>query len=136
MKRQWILIAGVIFTVSCSTNIITNENHHSIKFSKIESDYQLTDLNNYGCEKINLAVITHFLKKGTLVTEREVHDYYSTTGCSIKGNIVINGRNNSFIFDYGGIIYFGDGMILGCGETCCNENYPYCSWDAENLEGL
>ena len=136
MKVHWIFIFGVLFAVSCSTYTISNKNHSDMKFSLIQSDYRLTDLNNYGCEKIDSSVIKHILQTGTLITEREVHDYYSTTGCSIKGSIVVNGSDTGFTFDYGGVLYFKNGMILGCGRKCCSNNYFYCSWDAQNLKGL
>ena len=136
MRGQCILIIVVLFAISCSTYIVTNKNHGAIKFSKIKSDYQLTDLNNYGCEKINSSVIEHILHTGTIVTEKELHDYYSTTGCSVKGNMLLNGSSTDFTFDYGGIMHFSNGMILGCGENCCSENYPYCSFDAHNLKGF
>ncbi len=136
MRGQWVFVIVVFLTVSCSTYTVTNKNHESVSFSKIKSDYRLTDLNNYGCEKINSSVIKHILHTGTRVTEKEVHDYYSTTGCSVKGSVLLNGSNADFTFDYGGIMYFSNGIMLGCGENCCSENYPYCSFDMHNLKGF
>jgi hypothetical protein len=73
------------------------------------------------------------LQKGILINEKEMHDHYSTSGCTIKGVVRINGKRNEFVYDYGGIIHFSNGIIIGCGEDCCTENYPNCSWDKHNL---
>ena len=96
----------------------------------------LIDLNNYGCKRIDSSVIKHILKNGTWITEKDVHDYYSTTGCTIKGSVAINNKEIKFVYDYGGIIYFDDRKILGCGENCCREDYPNCSYDKSNLKGF
>jgi hypothetical protein len=134
--KSIITILVVLLLISCSTNLINNKIHENIGFSNINSDYHLTDLNNYGCDKVDSSAIIHILQTGTLISEREVHDYYSTTGCNIKGNIFINGLKTNFTFEYGGIIYFSNGMVLGCGKDCCTENFPYCSYDAEDLKGV
>lgn len=136
MKGQWFLIVGISFAAACSSHGLTNENHKSFKYAKLKSDYQITDLNHYGCEKIDASIIMHILQTGILITEKEVHDHYSTTGCSIEGSISINGCDTEFVFDYGGILYLGNGMIMGCAEKCCGKGYPYCSWDSDNLKGL
>ncbi len=134
MKGKWVFVVTMFLNVSCSTYTVANKNHENVNFSKIKSDYRLTDLNSYGCEKINSSEIEHILQAGILVTEKEIHDYYSTTGCSIKGSVLLNGNSTNFTFDYGGIMYFSNGVILGCGENCCSESYPYCSFDAHNLK--
>ena len=121
---------------SCSAQNIINKHYSELKFSDIKSDYSLVDLNNYGCERIDSSVLKHILKNGTWITEKDVHDYYSTTGCTIKGNVAINNKKNKFVYDYGGIIYFENGKILGCGENCCREDYPNCSYDKSNLHGF
>jgi len=135
MRRKWILVIMALLNISCASHIIS-ENNESTKYSKIKSDYKLTDLNNYGCKEINSSVIEHILHTGALVTEKEIHDYYSTTGCSIKGSVLLNGDSIGFSFDYGGIMHFSNGEILGCSENCCTENYPYCSFDVYNLKGV
>lgn len=137
MRRRWLIIIFVIPVItSCSAKFITNKSHENIKFSNIDSAYRLTDLNGYGCEKIDASVIEHILRTGTLATEREVHDYYSTTGCSIRGSVFENGLKTDFTFDYGGIMYIDNGQILVCGKSCCNKNYSYCSYDPKSLKGV
>ena len=130
------IIFIIAISVSCSTFSILNEKYPGVVFSKLKSDFSLTDLNNYGCTKIDISVLKHILQNGTWVTEKEIHDYYSTTGCTINGSIRINDKKSEFIYDYGGIIYFSDGTILGCGENCCRDNYPNCSYDKRNLKGF
>jgi hypothetical protein len=105
-------------------------------FSELKTDYTLIDLNNYGCQPIDSTVLNYILENGTFVTGKELHDHYSTTGCTIKGSVKINNESNKFVYDYGGIIFFSSGKILGCGEGCCRENYPNCSWDKDNLKGF
>lgn len=136
MKWKKIIVILVILPIaSCCPDIIRNKIHEDIEFSKIDSGYQLTDSNNFGCDKADSSVFINILKTGTLISEKDVHDYYSTTGCSTTGSIFINGVKANFTFEYGGIIYFSDGKILGCGKKCCTEKFLYCSYDPENLKG-
>lgn len=130
-----IFITSILISISCSTHRIFNKDYPKLVFSEIKTDYSLTDLNSYGCMEIDLSILLHIIQNGTLITEKEVHDHYSTTGCTINGSIKINGKESEFVYDYGGIIYFSDGKILGCGKNCCMENYPYCSWDINDLKG-
>ena len=131
-----ILITSILISISCSTHRILNKDYPKLVFSDLKTDYSLTDLNSYGCMKIDSSILMHIIQNGTLITEKEVHDRYSTTGCTINGSIKINAKENEFVYDYGGIIYFSDGKILGCGKNCCTENYPYCSWDENDLKGF
>ena len=82
-----------------------------------------------------MSALQYILKNGTMITGKEAHDYYSVIGCTIKGSVKINRKAHEFVYDYGGLIYFSDGKILGCGEGCCKESYPYCSWNKEGLKG-
>ncbi|MCP4120089.1 MAG: hypothetical protein GY737_32780 [Desulfobacteraceae bacterium] len=136
MKIYWFLIILLIFNVSCAVHTIKNKNHNNLEFSNIVSNFQLTDLHGYNCDMINVDVLKHILKTGEIVDLRELHDHYSTTGCSVKGSIVVNGSKEGFTFDYGGIIYFSSGMILGCGEECCTGDFYNCSWDKDDLKGI
>ena len=131
-----ISITLILISISCSSHRILNNNYPELVISDVKTDYSLTDQNSYGCKKIDLSVIKHIIQNGTLISEKEVHDRYSTTGCTIKGIIKINGKECKFVYDYGGILYFSDGIILGCGKNCCMENYPYCSWDENDLKGF
>ena len=126
----------IAICISCSIQSFLNKKYPELKFSDIKSDFSLVDLNNYGCKRIDSSVLKHILQNGTWITEKDVHDYYSTTGCTIKGNVAINNKKNKFVYDYGGIIYFENGKILGCGENCCREDYPNCSYDKSNLHGF
>ena len=130
-----ILAASIVVSVSCATHHVLSKNYPEIVFSDIETDYALTDLNNYGCEKIDFPVLEHILENGTFITEKKLHDNYSTTGCTILGYVKINGKSKHFVYDYGGIIRFDDGKIFACGENCCQEDYPNCSWDKRDLKG-
>lgn len=120
---------------SCSGYGISNSKYPGMVFSNIRSDYSIADLNQYGCTKIDRAVLRRILQYGTRITEKEVHDDYSTTGCTIKGSVAINNKEKEFVYDYGGILYFDDGKILGCGAACCREDYPNCSYGKTFLIG-
>jgi hypothetical protein len=130
-----IMILLVAICASCSRYGISNRMYPEMVFSNIKSDYAITDLNTYGCTKIDRIVLQRILQYGTWITEKEVHDDYSTTGCTIKGSVAINNKEREFVYDYGGILYFADGKILGCGEACCREDYPNCSYGKRYLIG-
>lgn len=137
MRRARIItISAILSLTSCSSDIINNNTHKNIEFSNIKSDYHPADLNNYGCSKIDSSAIMHILQTGTLISKREVHDHHSTTGCSISGNVFVNGIKTNFTFEYGGIMYFDNGTILGCNEICCSDEFSYCSYDAQDLKGV
>jgi len=80
-------------------------------------------------------VIYHVLETGVESTARDIHDYYSTTGCSVTGVLEENSIRADFSFDYGGILHLSTGRILGCGKLCCQNSYTYCSWDENGLRG-
>lgn len=131
MKSLLLLVVGVLHLAACTgQSVVTNINHRDLAFTEIRSNFEFTDMNKYGCEKINASVIRHVLETGTLITSRDVHDYYSTTGCSIKGSMVVNGNETDFTFEYGGVLYFKNEMILGCGQGCCTNGFPHCSWES------
>ena len=131
-----IIMILIAICASCSSHTVPNNTDRGIVFTDIKSDYTLNDMNNYGCKPIGLPVLEHIFKNGTFVTEKDLHDQYSTTGCTIKGRVKINNRTNEFIYDYGGIVYLSNGKILGCAQGCCREDYPNCSWDKKNLKGF
>ena len=129
MYKHFLCVFAVFILMSCSSVSVTNRNDKSLKFSGISSDFVVEDQNNYGCEKISEAVLNHIFETGVKVNQSEINDNYSTTGCSIKGVVFIDGIKKKFTYEYGGLVYFNDGPILGCGEGCCSENYPHCSYD-------
>lgn len=120
-------------TGSCANNTVINK-HENLTISNIVSDYHVTDLNNYDCKKINKAVLAHVLTTGIVITAPDLHDYYSSTGCSIQGTLHINSKKVNFSFDYGGYFRFSDGRILACGKACCTKDFENCSWDPEGLK--
>ena len=98
-------------------------------FSNIKSTFKITDLNNYKCEPIDQSIIKHVLTNGIIASDRDIHDYYSTVGCSINGTLDVNNTNTTFSFDYGGILKLGTGQTIACGKTCCENNFKYCTWN-------
>ena len=114
--RAIILLLSVLVLPSCSSE-------------QIKSTYKVTDLNNYKCEAINQSVIQHVLTNGVIASNRDIHDYYSTVGCSVSGTLNHNGKNTTFDFDYGGILNLGTGQTIACGKKCCENNFKYCTWD-------
>ena len=131
------IIISILFLViitACNNKVVTSNQHETFKFSNIRTDYKVTDTNNYGCEKIDDQILKHILTTGTSITVREMHDHYDTTGCSIKGQITKNERLVSFTFDYGGIFYFSDEALLGCGRKCCENNFIYCTYSENGLK--
>lgn len=131
MRLICLLVLGILPVTSCAGQTsIKNKIHNKLTFSEIETNFELTDLNKYGCEKIDATVIKHVLETGTLISRREMHDHYSTTGCSVKGSMLVNGVKTDFVFEYGGIIYFKNETILGCAQNCCTDKFAYCSWES------
>lgn len=138
MKVQITFLALAVLAIGCDASQpghVTNENRPALQFTDIRSDYATTDVNGYGCTRIDKSVLEHILRYGTWLSEKEVHDYYSTTGCTIRGSVELNGKETKFDYDYVGIMRFANGMILGCGRNCCSESYPNCSWDKQDLKG-
>ena len=120
--------------IGCSSSVITNTNHNNMIFSDIKSDFIITDTNSYDCKKIDNSIIKHVLKTGVVVSQRNIHDYYDTTGCSTKGSVIMNNSPTKFTFEYGGIINLSNGTQLGCAEICCKNDFEYCTWDINGLK--
>jgi len=118
-----------LFLISCGSTEIKNKNHKNLIFNDIKSTYEITDVNNYKCETIDKSVIKHVLENGVIASDRDIHDYYSTVGCSISGTLNSNNEHTTFSFDYGGILKLGTGQTIACGKTCCENNFKYCTWD-------
>jgi len=133
MKLLYIGLILSFFTLSCSTTSVKNKNHNELIFSKIKSDLVLNDINNYGCSKIKLSDLSFLLENSTIVSNSIIHDQYSIVGCSISGTMHKNKKEVEFTFDYGGVFYFSDDVVMACGELCCNDSYEFCSWDPKSL---
>ena len=129
------VVSFSILSTACAPNLVHNKLNNKLEFSNLVSDYRVTDVNNYGCEKIGRSSLLHILKTGQEVSDRDIHDHYSTTGCTINGRFSVNGRPTHFTFDYGGIFIFSNGMKLGCGKNCCKGGFTFCSYDDEDLNG-
>lgn len=123
-----ILSFSLLFLIPCGSGEIKNKNHKNMVFNNIKSTFKITDLNNYKCETIDQSVIKHVLINGVIASDRDIHDYYSTVGCSISGTLDVNSTSTTFSFDYGGILKLGNGQIITCRKTCCENNFKYCTW--------
>lgn len=134
MLRTFLIVQISLFITACNAADIVNSNNAKLVFSHIESDYTVTDRNNYQCEKIDEKIIMHVLSKGIEATNRDIHDNYSTSGCTVEGTIVVNQKKESFSFDYGGYITFGNDLVIGCAKECCKNDFKYCSWEANGLK--
>ncbi len=134
MFRVFLLIQFCFLIAACDSVNVVNKNDQKLVFTAIKSDYKVTDRNNYGCEKIDETIVKHTLQKGVEVTDRDIHDYFSTSGCTVEGSLIINDTKKSFSFDYGGYIYIGDELIIGCAKKCCENNFKYCTWESNGLK--
>ena len=134
MLRIFLVMQITLFVSACNAANIVNSKNKKLIFSNIESEYIVTDRNNYQCKKINEKIIRHILLKGIKVTHRDIHDNYSTTGCTVEGSIVVNQKKESFSFEYGGYITIGDNLIIGCAKECCENNFKYCTWESNGLK--
>jgi hypothetical protein len=120
--------------LACSSNKVTNTHNPELVFSNIQSDFIVEDINNYDCSRIDITTLNYIFSTASPVSQRDVHDNFSTVGCSIKGQLTSENENIGFIFDYGGIIYLDDGKIMACGEGCCQNNFKYCSWEKQKTQ--
>ena len=134
MLRILLIVQLSFFISACSAGEIANAKNSKLVFSSIESNYVITDRNNYQCEKVDKEVIQHILSKGVEVTDRDIHDHYSTSGCTIEGSLKVNNKKKKFSFDYGGYMSIGNNMVIGCAKKCCKNNFKYCTWEPNGLK--
>lgn len=134
MLKILLILQFFLVVSGCNAGETINADNQKLIFSKIESDYKVTDRNNYKCGKIDKKIIQHVLAKGVEVSERDIHDHYSTSGCTVEGSLKVNNVSKKFSFDYGGYIYIGNDMIIGCGKECCKDNFEYCTWEPDGLK--
>jgi len=135
MVRILLNLLAFTMLVSCISGRIENQYTKGLVFSNLKSDFVIENINSLNCETINASVIEHVLTTGVIATSREIHDYYSYVGCSVKGTVEVNGANTGFKFDYGGILYLKNGQTIACGEKCCVKGFQYCTWDKDGLKG-
>lgn len=79
-----IILPFVLLLISFCSNEFINKNNKNLIFENIESTFKITDLNNYKCEIIDRSVIKHVLENGVIASDRDIHDYDSTVGCSVR----------------------------------------------------
>lgn len=130
MKAYCFLVCVLVLS-ACSSGEVVNSHNSEVVFSNIETDFIVEDINGYGCDEITSAVLNYVFENGNYSTQMDVHDNYSTVGCSIKGKLLTNNQVVEFTFDYGGIVNFDNGKIFVCGENCCQNNFQFCTWDRE-----
>jgi hypothetical protein len=87
MKLCYLLILTAIANMSCVDGYIKNGEKQKLTFASIKTNYQLNDANNYGCNKIDSAVLEHILRTGVIINQKEANEHYSTTECTIKGSM-------------------------------------------------
>ncbi|WP_133251371.1 hypothetical protein [Pokkaliibacter plantistimulans] len=99
------------------------------QYTELKSDFKVSDARHYGCDQIDQQVLQHVLDSGVSVTQQDVDEQFTTTGCTIHGSLRRNGQPLGFSFDYGGVLQLSDGSLLACGDGCCNDAFDYCSWN-------
>lgn len=129
MRRFIAIVLSTFFILACSSNKIINIHDTELVFTNIQSDYIIKDINNYECDDIDIATLKYFLTTSKPVSQIELHNEFSTVGCSIKGRVTVDSKSIGFRFDYGGILYLNNGKIMACGEDCCQNNFKYCTWN-------
>lgn len=133
MNKAYTCLFSLFLLSSCITDSIENQNIKGMVFSNIKSDYLIENTHRMPCDKIDRTILEHVLKTGVMATDRDIHDDYSTVGCSIKGTMDLNGEPQEFVFDYGGFFYLGNSRNIACGKQCCEDDFIYCSWNENGL---
>lgn len=134
MKLFFLFLTSVYTLTACTGNNVTNIHNKDLEFFNIQTDFKVQDVNNYDCEKIDIATLNHIFSTAKITTHRDIHDSYSIVGCSINGKVMINKNIQEFSFDYGGTIYFKSGEVMACGKYCCRDGFKYCTWEKEVKE--
>lgn len=133
MKLKFCFLAiSILAMASCSAKEIKNTNDPGFVVSDLKVTGQMENLNRYPCTKPTKADLKKILETGNWVSNEQLHDHYSFTGCSIDGTVNLNGRTTPFKFDFGGIFEFpGLHKTLACGESCCKASFEFCSFDTK-----
>ncbi|MFK5913631.1 MAG: hypothetical protein QM484_04580 [Woeseiaceae bacterium] len=134
MLRMLLIIQFTLLVAACDAEKVVNKSNQKLVFSNINSNYKITDRNNYQCKNIDEKVIKHILQEGVVVTNRDIHDSYSTSGCTVQGTLNSNNKSKSFSFDYGGYINIGNNLIIACAKECCSNDFKYCTWEPNGLK--
>jgi len=129
MRNFIAIILSTCILLACSSNKTINIHDAELEFTNIQSDFVIKDVNNYDCDDIDIATLKYILTTSKPVSQIELHDEFSTVGCSIKGRVTIKDKSIGFKFDYGGILYLENKKIMACGEDCCQNDFKYCTWD-------
>lgn len=129
VKAKLLFPLSALILLACSSDKVINIHNTDLVFTDIQSDFVLKDINNYDCSEIDISTLKYVLTNGTLTSQREIHDDFSTVGCSIDGQLLLGDKRIDFMFDYGGIFYFKDDNIIACGKDCCRDGFEFCSWD-------
>lgn len=133
MNKAYTCLFSLFLVTSCTENTIENQNIKGMVLSNIKSNYVIENARRMPCDNIDRTILEHVLKTGVMATDRDIHDDYSTVGCSIKGTLDINGQSKAFVFDYGGFFYLGNNQNIACGKQCCANNFIYCTWSEIGL---
>lgn len=133
-ERPWLkpfVLALVLSLSGCAGgSVASSETSEGGAPSLNKLSQKVRDEHGYGCGPVEKADLVRFLDTADFESQRTIHDHFSVVGCSVTGKISMNGELSTFVFDYGGIMYLDDGRILACGESCCEDGYEYCTWQA------
>ncbi|MFT4906418.1 MAG: hypothetical protein ACI978_000483 [Oleispira sp.] len=129
MRKFIVTLLSTCFLLACSSNKVINIHEPELEFTNIKSDFILKDVNNYDCDDIDVSTLKYILTTSKPASQIELHDEFSTVGCSIKGWVTIKNKSIGFKFDYGGILYLDNGEIMACSEDCCQNSFKYCTWE-------
>ena len=129
MKIFFSTLLSAFLLLACSSNKVVNIHDPELEFTDIQSKFIVKDINNYDCDDIDIATLNYIFTTSSPISQMDLHDYFSTVGCSIKGQVTTKGESIGFKFDYGGIIYLDNGEVMACGEDCCQNDFKYCTWD-------
>ncbi len=130
-------VTGFVLLVTVATGCaasgtVTNQSNPSLQFSRIESDFKVSNKNGYDCPTLTPDVLQHILARGKEVDQTELHDYFSYSGCSVTGSMLLNRQQVTFSFDYAGLFRLSNGLLIACTTDCCGDpDYPYCGWDTD-----
>lgn len=125
MNMHPLLTSLIVVAFGCASTSFARSNKASFTELTI-ARYDLQG-NKY-CDNARRSDLLHVLQTGTFVSDVDIHDNYSSVGCTAEGSVRIDGHKLDFRFEYGGVFYFSDGRKFGCGKACCRDSFKYCTW--------